>query len=269
MRHPGAVDVIDRLLSNDLHTLEFHDAAKAVELTELGAVLALAEHGNPDVRRNLASALPFLTDEDPTPNAIVDCAIAMSCDPSPDVRDWACCALGTQFRGIDTPELREALVDRLDDIHTDARCEAMLGLAYRRDPRVLPYIRHALSRPSGQLYQNELIAAGAFSDPELHDLVLRHVPGWPTAQANATADVVRRLTDPDGPGDDVFDGVAELYRRRAYGLGDGDSLKWWRIMDEMLDIAPYRAEEFMAATSQRLADDERGLDELLHRSGLT
>jgi hypothetical protein len=263
------VDVIGRLLSGDIHTLEFHDLAKAVELTELGAVLALAEHRNPDVRRNLASALPFLTDEDPTPDAIVDCAIAMSVDVNPDVRDWACCALGTQFRGIDTPALRAALVARLDDIHTDARCEALLGLAYRRDPRALPYIRRPLSRPSGQIYQNELIATGAFSDPGMHDLVLRHIAGWPSAEANATADVVRRLTDPDGPGDDVFDGVAELYRRRAYGLGDGGSLKWWRIMDEMLDFAPYRAEEFMAATSQRLTDDPRALDELLHRSGLT
>lgn len=40
-----------------------------------------------------------------------------------------------------------------------------------------------------------MIAAGALSDPQLHDLVQRHDDGWTTAHHAQTADAVRRLTD--------------------------------------------------------------------------
>jgi hypothetical protein len=47
------------------------------------------------------------------------------------VRDYACLALGTQWREVDSPELRSALADRLDDPDRDTGHEALLGLAYR------------------------------------------------------------------------------------------------------------------------------------------
>jgi hypothetical protein len=93
------------------------------------------------------------------------------------VRDWACMGLGDQLRDLDSPELRAALVARLDDIDLDTRCQAMCGLALRRDPRVLRYVRNALARSSGNLSRLELLSAGALGDPSLHKLVLRHLDG--------------------------------------------------------------------------------------------
>ncbi|GAA3672156.1 hypothetical protein GCM10022237_34780 [Nocardioides ginsengisoli] len=191
----------------------------------------------------------------------------LTVDADPRVRDAACFALGEQWREIDTPELREALAARLDDIDRDTRSEALLGLAYRRDPRALPRVRAALSRPSGDLWRLELVAAAALGDPQLHELVLEHRDGW-DEEDDRTAEVACRLTDPAGPGGDVIDGVARLYRRRAHGRPDGDAFARWRLMDEMLDIAPHRAPEFLGLVLERLADDEAAERELRERSAL-
>jgi hypothetical protein len=83
-----------------------------------------------------------------------------------------------------------------------------------------------------------------------------------------TTAAVRRLCDPTGPGEDLVAGVAELYRRRAYGRPDGDALRWWQLMDEMIDLAGFRARDFAAAVAGRLADDTTALHELRTNSGL-
>jgi hypothetical protein len=150
----------------------------------------------------------------------------------------------------------------------DTRCEALVGLEFRGDARVLVRVRDALSRPSGDVWRLELVAAGALSDPQLYELVLAHQAGWGDVDAAHTADVVRRLTDPAGLGAAIFDGVAELYRRRAHGRPDGTALAAWHLMDEMLDIAPQWAEEFFLAVLERLAGDEDAVAEVRDRSGL-
>lgn len=82
---------------------------------------------------------------------MIQVAIRLTGDVDKKTRDWACFALAEQWREIDTPELREALVARLDDIDHDTRLEALVGLAYRRDNRALQRVRDALSRPSGNV----------------------------------------------------------------------------------------------------------------------
>jgi hypothetical protein len=66
----------------------------------------------------------------------------------------------------------------------------------------------------------------------------------------------------------VLDGVARMYRRRAHGRPDGDAFAWWRLMHDMLDIAPHRAPQFLDAVLERLADDEAAQRELRERSAL-
>ena len=46
--------------------------------------------------------------------AAVESLILLSADPDEDIRNWATFGLGSQAEGVDTPELREALVRRLD-----------------------------------------------------------------------------------------------------------------------------------------------------------
>lgn len=163
--------------------------------------------------------------------------------------------------------MREALAARLDDIDRDARCEALAGLASRRDPRVLARVQAALSRPGGDVWRLEMVAAGALSDPQLHHLVLRHQTGWGDVDAAETVKAVARLTDPSGAGD-VLDGVAELFRRRARGYQDGDAAAAWHLLADMLDIAPHRAGEFLGEVLARLDGDDAALHQVRTRSAL-
>lgn len=221
------------------------------------------------MRRVLAVTLPLLTHGDEPTSEMVAVTIGLTLDTDNRVRDFACFSLAEQWREVDTPALREALAARLDDVDRDTRSEALVGLAYRRDPRALPRVRQALTRRGGNLLPLEMLAAGALSDPQLHELVQRHQAGWATDEEMRAADAVRRLTDPAGPGRDVLDGVADLARRRAHGRPDGDALAAWRLMSEMLDIAPDRAREFFEGVLTRLVDDEAAERELRDGSALS
>lgn len=260
--------VADLLLSGAVGTEEFDAAVDAADPSDIAAVIALANHESPVVRRSVASTLPLLSHGDPPNEEMVEVAVRLTTDVDKQVRDHACFALAEQWREVDTPEVREALAVRLDDIDHDARSEALVGLAYRRDERASRRVRDALSRPSGNVSRLEMIAAGALSEPGLHDLVQRHRFGWRSADGATTAEVVSRLTDPAGPGDDVLEGVAQLYRRRAHGHPDGDAVAAWHLMNEMLDIAPHRAPGFLDAVLDRLADDKAAHREARERSAL-
>ena len=98
----------------------------------IGPAAKFRHHDDPDVRHGVVFAMTG--HEDPL---AVEVLIGLTGDPEPRNRDWACFALGTQIE-MDTPALRDALAGRLADEDDDARCEAMVGLARRGDPRVIP-----------------------------------------------------------------------------------------------------------------------------------
>ena len=250
------MSVADLMLAGEHGSEAFQDAVDTADEQDVAAVLRLAGHEDPEVRRVVAATLPLLTHGEAPTEEMIEVAVRLTADGDDGVRDWACFAIAEQWREVDTPLLREALAARLDDVDRDTRGEALVGLAYRQDARALARVREALSRPDGDVWRLELVAAGALSDPHLHEQVLRHQIGWSTAADARTADAVRRLTDPAGPGDDVLDGVAELSRRRAHGRPDGDALAAWQLMMEMLDMAPRRVREFHDAVVERLAGDE-------------
>ncbi|HWU22563.1 MAG TPA: HEAT repeat domain-containing protein [Nocardioides sp.] len=239
----------------------------AADASDIAAVLELAHHDKARVRKAVALVMPLLTHGEAPTEAMIAAAIRLTTDPKKRVRDYACFALAEQWREVDTAELREALAARLDDVDRDTRCEALVGLAFRHDPRALPRVHAALARPSGDLRQLELVAAGALGDPRLHELVQRHQDGW-SAKGTRTASAVSRLTDPAGPGDDLIEGVAQLYRRRVRSEAEDDGLDAWRVMLEMLDMAPHRASEFLDAVLDQLADDEQAQRQVREASAL-
>ncbi|NUU18943.1 hypothetical protein HP550_16960 [Cellulomonas humilata] len=247
-------------------TADLCDAIGAAGPQDVGAVLALVGHESAVVRKAVAVQLPYLTDDEPSADLLAT-AIRLTADLDPQVRDWACFTLGQQWQQVDSPELRRALAGRLDDIDLDTRHAALVGLSLRRDPRALPYVRAELDRADGSVHRLAMVAAGAFGDPTLHPLTLRHQSGWDRA-GQSVADCARRLTDPSGPGDDVLDGVAALLRLRAHGFNGDAQLAWWGCMTQMLDIAPHRAREFYDAVRSRLDGDERALAELRTKSAL-
>lgn len=215
----------------------------------LDAILPLVAHTDPAVRRAVAGTLPRLT-RAPRPSDVVAALLTLTADADPDVRDTACHSLGLRVSEVDTPEVRDALAARLYDSHRETACEALLGLARRHDPRVLPVLRHRLSGDDVRL--TELMAAGATGDPSLHVLVRAQLTGWPNEVVPKVCAALR-LTDPDGVGEDLLDGLAAWY-----ALPGGRRLAdryWWSVALNVLEQAPHRTEELAEAVHGRIAGD--------------
>ena len=97
-------------------------------------------------------------------------------DPDPGVRDWATFGLGSLL-DVDTAEVREALLARVDDVGGDTAGEALVGLARRKDPRALdPINRWLASTDAGNLIVE---AAAELADPRsLPALYALRDGGW-------------------------------------------------------------------------------------------
>ncbi|MBI2388095.1 MAG: HEAT repeat domain-containing protein [Deltaproteobacteria bacterium] len=171
-------DDVDRtvaLLGDMLATPRIEDviasiAAAFVDLRRPAAavdlMLPFVGHPSAEVRRCVVHAL--LGAQDPRAVAAL---ITLSSDDDPEIRDWATFGLGSQLGEpgapdfVDGPTLRDALAARLDDTCDDARAEAIVGLAMRKDPRAVPAIAKELSGgPFGSLV---IEAARWAADPAL------------------------------------------------------------------------------------------------------
>jgi HEAT repeat protein len=108
----------------------------------LPALLAFVSHENAEVRHATAFALGCFAEHRSTIPAL----LRLMSDPDADVRDWATFSLGVMGEA-DSDEIRDALLQRLDDDCGDVRQEAIAGLAKRRDRRVLPALIAALEPP--------------------------------------------------------------------------------------------------------------------------
>lgn len=143
---------------------------------------SLVAHSSEDVRFALAIALPSCGGA--LAGALL---IQLMEDASDDVRNWATFGLGTTLDD-DSPEIREALLQRTGDSHDETRCEALVGLGARRDLRVLePLLRELRAESVGTL------AVEAARDIGLPELLpaLEALAGWwdadPALLSEATA----------------------------------------------------------------------------------
>jgi HEAT repeat protein len=104
----------------------------------IDAILSARRHVDFLVRYAVVSALTGKEDQ-----RAVNALIELSTDADELVRDWATFGLGTQL-DLDIPPIREALVARLEDPDPVTRAEAFVGLARRKDRRVIPSLLEAL-----------------------------------------------------------------------------------------------------------------------------
>jgi HEAT repeat protein len=216
------------------------------------AMVPFSEHPDEDVRLAVArNALPINDEQTETVDSRVEALIKLTEDPVDDVRDWACFTLRLRLNA-DLPPVREALAARLNDPHDDTRCEALVGLAYRKDPRALEAVTAALQ--DDEIYLLELEAAAVLGDPSLHPLLAGHIDGWDSPDAARTAQAAWRLTDPAGLGQDLTTGLADAVRAIAAGerenLGDDP---WWDLYVVIDDIAPERLNTVAADVDAALA----------------
>lgn len=139
--------VISKLAMSDSEPLPLSSAIYA--LGHIGNALAVpllaqhCSHPSPEVRFAVAFALGKFTD-DPV---AVQTLLPLTRDVDDDVRDWATFGIGALGK-LDSPEIRDALVSRLNDSFEDVRQEAMVGLARMNDQRVLSSLLFALEQPT-------------------------------------------------------------------------------------------------------------------------
>jgi HEAT repeat protein len=167
---PGAsVKVLARMLPAETDRNVLHAICIALGYLEHPAAvpLLLSLKGHPDSLVRYGVAFGLAGKE--TPEAIQG-LIELSADPSRGVRDWATFGLGSQT-DLDTPQLRAALAARLNDPDLTTRGEAMVGLARRKDERVLGPLTEALRPDHFRRYDScedlVLEAAEELADPRL------------------------------------------------------------------------------------------------------
>jgi HEAT repeat protein len=122
-------------LSSAIAALGHLDNSRAVPL-----IIDHFQNSTQDVRFAVACALGSF----PNHPLAVQTLLTLTQDPDEDVRDWAVFGLGVQG-DVDSAEIRDALFSRLNDSNEEVREEAMVGLAKRKDQRVLPALREALT----------------------------------------------------------------------------------------------------------------------------
>lgn len=136
---------------------------------DLTPIISLADYNDSRVRRAVAEALGGREGDD-----AIDTLIQLSKDDAAIVRDWATFSLGTQC-DADSTQIRQALLDRMNDPDDDTRAEALFGLARRHDRRVLVPLLDELK--SGNVGSLVVEAAGELAAPELLE-VLKELRSW-------------------------------------------------------------------------------------------
>ncbi|WP_066366267.1 HEAT repeat domain-containing protein [Herbidospora mongoliensis] len=139
----------------------------------LDPLLRFADDFHRDIRWQVARGVPYF---DVYPENAVQVLLRLMRDPDGGVRDWATFSLAYSG-GTDSPEIRDAFLERLDDPEGDTAAEAAFGLAKRRDVRVMPVLMRELADPDvGSLYVD---AAEEMGDPRLLPLLRRlSSEGW-------------------------------------------------------------------------------------------
>jgi HEAT repeat protein len=144
----------DEVLASIAFALGHLDDARCLEL-----LLSLKNHPSAGVRFGVVNGISGQSHP-----AAIQTLIELSRDSDRETRDWATFGLGT-FIDADSPEIRDALADRLDDDCEETVNEAMVGLARRRDPRALEPLIEALSVDEPEPIHIE--AAMAMGNPKL------------------------------------------------------------------------------------------------------
>lgn len=139
--HDDCVLILIELLKDEEPDVIASAAFSLGHRTDLKAItnlIKLVEHTKPWVRHGVAFGLIGLEDE-----TAIDALILLSQDSDFDVRNWATFGLGSMCE-IDTPELRNALFERITDDEHEIRGEALVGLATRKDRKVCDAVMREL-----------------------------------------------------------------------------------------------------------------------------
>ena len=134
-------------------------------------IIALKKHISAEVRYGVAVSLYYENE------LAIGTLIELTSDEDENVRNWATFGLGSIIE-TDTREIREALFKRLIEEKNDCEIygEALVGLAVRKDERVITRLMQELS--SNEVGILAIEAAGEIGDSRLHPLLLEVKKCW-------------------------------------------------------------------------------------------
>ncbi len=161
--HETSVPILLEIFDNHGEENPLQSAAMALgrigDSRAIEKLLELRNHESSEIRFAVVHGLLTLEDE-----KSVGALIKLTTDEDEDVRNWATFGIGSQIE-IDTPEIRDALFNRLDEDDHEIRGEALVGLALRKDERVLvPLLKELKSENVGTLAVEAALELG---DPKL------------------------------------------------------------------------------------------------------
>ena len=125
-------DVISSILYGLGHNNE-HLTAKETKF-----ICSFKDSKNLEVKQGLVFALGGIEHK-----IAIETLIGFTSDKNNYIRNWSTFGLGSQTTQ-DTPAIREALWNRINDKHKETRHEAILGLAIRKDERIKEIIKREL-----------------------------------------------------------------------------------------------------------------------------
>ena len=105
---------------------------------QIDKICSFSTSANKEVRYSTVHALLAVDNV----NAI-NTLIKLTGDAVDYIRDWATFGIGTQCHR-NNKSIREALWNRINDKHQEAKYEAIVGLAIRKDPRIIEVIAREL-----------------------------------------------------------------------------------------------------------------------------
>ena len=139
--------VVVNAINHEADVRPLNSAISALgHLENPGAVPLIAQfhsHESPETRFSVAFALGSF----PNDPLSVSTLLKLMRDSDEDVRDWATFGLGV-LGEQDSSAIRDALVSALADADADVSEEALVGLAKRRDTRVLQKLLAELQEPT-------------------------------------------------------------------------------------------------------------------------
>lgn len=137
-------------------------------------ILELKDHSDENIRLAVVYGLLTIDEID-----AIEALIELSDDSDEDVRNWATFGLGSQIEA-DTEEIRKALFARVSEkrseICDEIRGEALVGLAIRKDERVIEPLLKELSSESVGILSVE--AASEIGDARLCNSLLKLKDWW-------------------------------------------------------------------------------------------
>jgi len=109
---------------------------------QIEQLIEFKTHPNSIVKKGLVWSLLGITD-----SRAIATLISFMSDKQASIRNWATFGIGSLIER-NTKAIREALFIRTKDKHNETRGEAIVGLAIRKDPRVIAIIKNELTKAS-------------------------------------------------------------------------------------------------------------------------